>query len=71
MQGGPRTEPEPHTGTIFPGTETGAAGTNYQEPKQEAEPHLSLLRYGNTEITLSSYKPSEPKTGTARTVPKT
>ena len=39
-QGGPRTDPEPETGTagtVFPGTEsgTGTAGTVFQEPEPE------------------------------------
>ena len=57
--------------TIFPGTKSGTAGTVFQEPKPELEPcpfGKTLLKYWET---LSTEEPSEPKTGTARTIPCT
>ena len=73
-QDGPGTEPEPETGTVgtvFVGTEkgTGTAGTVFQEPQPEPEPCLSVKTLLMYRETLSSEEPSEPKTGTARTVP--
>ena len=43
------TELEPESGTarsVFPGTETGTAGTFFSEPKPEPELPLSLFNYG-------------------------
>ena len=67
----------PRTGTIgtvfFPETErgTGTVGTVFQKPKPEAEPRLSTTTLLEYREVLSPKKPSEPKTGTTRTVPCT
>ena len=76
IQGGSGTEPEPGTGTVrtaFPETESGtgtaAAGTVFREPKPEPEPSFPLKQYWKQRKTRFAEEPSEPKTGTARTVP--
>ena len=68
------TEPETGTvGTFFPRAKsgTGTAGTSFQEPKPEPEPCLSVKTQLKYRETLSQEEPSEPQTGTARTVPCT
>ena len=66
------TEPPLETGTVSPETERGTVGTVCQELKPEAEPSLSVKTVLNhKKKNLSRAELSEPKTGTARTVPST
>ena len=74
MQDGPRSEPEPETGTV---------GTVFPETKEEPEPSELFFRngncnrnrpfllklYWNRKKNLSREEPSEAKTGIPRTIP--
>ena len=72
LQGGPGTEPEPETGTVFSGTERGTGTRRNRFPGTETGTGtvLSVKLYENTQKKKPSLEePPEPKTGIARTVP--